>query len=320
MSSENYMADEDWTRTKRSTPWYDDGNIVLVSANSSALFRVHRGILCSYSTIFKDMFTASHEGEEVIDGCPVVHMHDTEDDLKHVLMAMYSRSYFPSGAKSAPVTVIAAFLRLGKKYEISDLYDEAQAHLEIDLPDNFEAYVTSQSSPWKITSVPNTSHDVAIAVANIVREAGLLSMLPAALHMCMDCCTMEEIFAGLRDENGNVGRTLSLENQQACALAIQPYHELTGQTFAFVQTSLSTCTSRTTCQRAKQAFLAENFFPSPKLTPLADCDEEFLEALCPACATDARSLHRDSRKEAWRRLPGIFGLPDWTELVEKELS
>jgi len=311
------MADEDWTRTKRSTPWYDDGNIVLVSANSSALFRVHRGILCSHSTIFKDMFTASHEGEEVIDGCPVVHMHDTEDDLKHVLTAMYSRSYHPSGAKNVPVTVIAAFLRLGKKYEISDLYDEAQAHLEIDLSDNLEAYITSQSSPWKITSVLSGSNDISVAAANIVREVGLLSMLPAALHMCMEYCTVEEIFAGLRDEDGNVVRTISQENQQACALAFQSYHELTGQTVSFVQTSLLTCTDRTMCQRAKKAFLVENFFPSPKLTPLADCDEEFLEALCPACAADARSLHRDNRKEAWRRLPGIFGLPDWTELVKK---
>jgi hypothetical protein len=77
----------------RLDPWIEDGNIVL--AVQGKYFRVHRSILSSYSEVFKDMFDFSKltEGEksELIEQCPVIHLHDAVTDVQMVLKAMYDR-------------------------------------------------------------------------------------------------------------------------------------------------------------------------------------------------------------------------------------
>lgn len=76
---------------RRSWPWFDDGNIVLQA--DSTQFRIFRGVLSSASAIFKDMFStlqpSSDEG--LVEGCPVVYLHDSAQDWQHVLKALYER-------------------------------------------------------------------------------------------------------------------------------------------------------------------------------------------------------------------------------------
>jgi hypothetical protein len=78
-------------RPKRSEPWFDDGNLVLETEDTQ--FRVHRGIICTSSIVFKDMFGLPQltQGDEVVDGCPVVHLWDSAVELQHVLKAIYDR-------------------------------------------------------------------------------------------------------------------------------------------------------------------------------------------------------------------------------------
>lgn len=74
--------------------WYDDGNIILQA--ESTQFRVYRGILVDNSTVFADMFglDMSQPPEAVlVDGCAVVHLSDSAEDWRHVLHALYKRTY-----------------------------------------------------------------------------------------------------------------------------------------------------------------------------------------------------------------------------------
>ena len=76
----------------RLDPWMEDGNIVL--AVQGKHFRVHRSILSANSEVFKNMFDCPepNEGEnELIEQCPVVHLHDTTTDVQMILKAMYDR-------------------------------------------------------------------------------------------------------------------------------------------------------------------------------------------------------------------------------------
>jgi BTB/POZ domain len=71
-------------------PWLDDGNIILQA--ESTQFRVLRSILSASSSVFRDMFSLPQpENENLVDGCPVVHVSDTADDLHHVLKALFDR-------------------------------------------------------------------------------------------------------------------------------------------------------------------------------------------------------------------------------------
>src|ERR1700691_1251235 len=72
----------------RSVPWFDDGNIVLEAEQTQ--FRVYRGILSENSVVFKDMFDLSRPGDErEVEGCPVVHLADSADDLLIVLEVLH---------------------------------------------------------------------------------------------------------------------------------------------------------------------------------------------------------------------------------------
>ena len=73
----------------RSEPWFNDGNIVIWAGHTQ--FRVHRGVLSRHSVIFRDMFGLAEPeaGGQMVDGCPVVHLSDAAEDVRHVLEALY---------------------------------------------------------------------------------------------------------------------------------------------------------------------------------------------------------------------------------------
>ena len=74
----------------RSEYWFDDGNIILQADN--ILFRVHQSMLSRYSPIFKDTFAIPQppfQENEHLDGCPVIALSDTADDLTNIISLLY---------------------------------------------------------------------------------------------------------------------------------------------------------------------------------------------------------------------------------------
>lgn len=78
------MSQEEFV--KHSEFWFEDGNIVLVAEGAG--FCVHRGVLSRHSEVFRDMFLVPQpaEGEETIEGCPVVRL--TEDGAEEVALVL----------------------------------------------------------------------------------------------------------------------------------------------------------------------------------------------------------------------------------------
>ena len=75
------------------TLWFSDGNIVLRAGTS--LFKVYRGILCRESKLFQDIFTLpqpSTEPEETYEGCLMLKMHDSAQDLKLFLSTIFDHT------------------------------------------------------------------------------------------------------------------------------------------------------------------------------------------------------------------------------------
>ena len=74
----------------RSSYWFADGNVVLKAENS--LFRVHQSILSRHSQIFKDTFAMPQvpsQEDEHIEGCPVVPLADTAEDVGNIISLLY---------------------------------------------------------------------------------------------------------------------------------------------------------------------------------------------------------------------------------------
>lgn len=82
------------TPSRHPTLWYNDGNVVLITART--LYAVHRSILSHHSPVFKDMFEmppVELEHDELIEGRPVVRMHDSDDDLQVILELIFEHKY-----------------------------------------------------------------------------------------------------------------------------------------------------------------------------------------------------------------------------------
>ena len=75
--------------TKDENLWYSDGNIVL--SVGTKLFKIHKSILASYSSVFKDMWDLPQpEGVIRIDGVDVLEMKlDDPDEWKDFLGVIY---------------------------------------------------------------------------------------------------------------------------------------------------------------------------------------------------------------------------------------
>ena len=72
--------------------WFDDGSIVLIARRKTG-FRVYRALLAAQSTVFADTFASSSpSAEEMIEGCPVVHLSDTPEDIAHFLRVLLPKS------------------------------------------------------------------------------------------------------------------------------------------------------------------------------------------------------------------------------------
>lgn len=72
------------TRTRDEEFWYDDGTVILVAGDVE--FRVYKGILSEASAVFRDMFSFPQPpAPPTADGCPIVHLSDSPEDLRHVL-------------------------------------------------------------------------------------------------------------------------------------------------------------------------------------------------------------------------------------------
>lgn len=84
------------SRIKHVDLWFCDGSVILQAA--STLFRVHKSQLSRRSTVFSDMFTlpqpcviTAHAtlADETYEGCPVVTLHDSAEDVANLLLALY---------------------------------------------------------------------------------------------------------------------------------------------------------------------------------------------------------------------------------------
>jgi len=75
----------------RSHYWFEDGSIILQA--ESTQFRVHKTLLARRSTVLGDMFEVPQpaDGEPLVEGCLVVHLSDTAEDVEHMVCSLYDR-------------------------------------------------------------------------------------------------------------------------------------------------------------------------------------------------------------------------------------
>ncbi|KAI0046528.1 hypothetical protein FA95DRAFT_1559987 [Auriscalpium vulgare] len=161
--------------TRNDEFWLKDGTIVLVCA--AVGFRVHQSVLSMHSTVFRDMFEHSSPGrDEHFEECAVVRLHDSADDMHHLLKTLYFRSYGQDKSKLG-LPRLTSLLRMARKYFIEELQAELIKHLTVLFPSTLEKY----RSPERDEAVPG-DFDPMLGVA-ISEEFDVPTILPVALYL-----------------------------------------------------------------------------------------------------------------------------------------
>ncbi|KDQ56532.1 hypothetical protein JAAARDRAFT_294594 [Jaapia argillacea MUCL 33604] len=280
-------ADDTAQSLRRSDVWYDDGNVILVAGSTQ--FKIFGGILSENSPIFRDMFSLSTpSASETIDGCPVVHLSDTAEEVEHMLRALHNRRYFRTDVLQ-PIAVVGSLLRLGKKYGIDHLREDSMELLQREWPSSLDEHLTVDGFVV-ICDEPG----VTIDAISLALQTGVLSILPVAFYKCL-YNDLTWVMEGERRMDGTIAK-LSSDDQRRC---------LGGRVNVFTGD----------CTQARKDLFIRLWDPLPEIWALEDWDEDWSDDLCPACIVDGKERFEAARRTIWDKLPSFFDLPPWNELI-----
>lgn len=217
-------------------------------------------------------------------------------------------------ADKLPLAVVSAFICLGKKYDIRTLYVEAVKRMFQEVPATLAEYDGPSGANW--LAIENPQH---MELAILARKAGLLSALPFLLYESCVQYSSAEIKDGFQMPDGSTIR-LSVQDQFTCLVAYRAICEVQAET-TFAQLwedgSISTiCLTPGDCKAAKSNWVSQNFC-KPDIMATHSWDNLSIEGLCDYCYVAGQEKHQTGREEFWEKLPSLFDLPPWAELLKE---
>ncbi|KAK7027754.1 hypothetical protein R3P38DRAFT_2939912 [Favolaschia claudopus] len=291
----------------RSDIWFDDGNIIVQAETTQ--FRLYKGALCASSAILKEAVENLGESKGV-EGCPILFLSDSSEDLGCLLHVMFYPWSYPAD-EPIHFSVLAAFLRLGRKYEIKPLYEKALARFTAVFPSSVDDYLNADLKNKLVRRDPDTSRRGEVAVDAIVlgRELGIVSVLPAAFW----CASMYPQYLATPST-----RSLTDDDRDIILRTTTPL-QVAYSTYLFdwldeAVVPSPSCTQGPSCTQAKTQLSLKLWKPNNsmwRLRWLPWC----VEGLCRSCAALGKKHHHEGVERLWKELPSFFNLPEWEEIL-----
>ncbi|KAJ6472837.1 hypothetical protein C8R47DRAFT_987629 [Mycena vitilis] len=300
----------------RSKIWYSDGSVVLQVEMTQ--FRVHASILSSSSNVFRDMFEVGRAPDNLdgqVEGCPLVRLYgDQAVEFEMVLDALYDRTFYKEQAK--PFALVAAMLRLGKKYEFDQLREDAVTRLERSFPLSLEHF-RERKERAQIVPYDGLTYDA----VNLARETGLLSILPAALY-CASAHSSEiadvhrAILQGLPGADGAPVH-LNSDDKAVCILAMSPLlTQERKEPYSWLEPTAKPAFPHPRCRLASDIIRDVLFSGVPTFAQIGQA-AVFRTLFCPECSVVVDTHISEGEAKLWAQLPGIFGLPSWEDIQKQ---
>ncbi|TFK23752.1 hypothetical protein FA15DRAFT_593694 [Coprinopsis marcescibilis] len=307
--------------------WFDDGNLILQAEN--CLFRIYRGLLSARSSVFRDMFgfPPPAEGNQMMEGCPIVQVYDTATDMTHFLRAVLDSEFFEPPPSKTTLGVVASVLRMSTKYDVRYLRLRAMDHLLSTYP--------AQLSDWKnrdrtrtIPSIENTP----FAALTLAREFDMPWLVPSIVY-CISSHDLSKTLDGAEWDGRNleltwadkkmcvIARNKILLKQNARALAI--VRNARPVAIAINGTNPTSVPEDQKCKGVGNACHETRMRCADILTRwgtagFVDFYEEqqdaFVACFCDVCLETFRVGQEAAVRDLWGELPKLMDLPDWEEL------
>ncbi|KAI0806622.1 hypothetical protein C8Q74DRAFT_1374616 [Fomes fomentarius] len=297
------------TVTRDEHIWMHDGNVIIISADNIA-FRVHLGTIAHRSDIFRDLCTLPRPEnmDDTMDGCPVIRLHDPASDLRYLLLVICCGKnyyYIADEPQTVPFSALASLIRMGHKYAIHDVFNDALSRLKKYYTTDFDAWMDAQGRSTLVETTP-------IDAITLVRLAKLTDTTEVLSVAYLICCTLAP--------STLVG---SLESDDLVRI-LQGKPEVVRMSIARIISMLrvvatSSCLSPQICTSSIHRVVQRNSMPKwmSKTTVdvvFAPLDTWFFDQLgplemCVRCKERLRGKDGNDRRIFWRELPTCFGLP-----------
>lgn len=211
-----------------------------------------------------------------------------------------------------PFAVLAALIRLGHKYELTDIMNEAAKHLEEYFTTDLDTWLDYRFAgrdghrvpPFKFTEGERAAD--LFECVNLARLTGKPAMLPTILY---SCCQLKLgiIVSGSRRHNGAVER-LSEKDLTACAVGCTRLFKLrlSGKV---VPALLGATQLLRAVPESTSGLLTNNALAGLEWSgrnhefTVLDC----WKGLCSVCRDDLKQKYRTTQQEIWDKLPSVFG-------------
>ncbi|KAI0351203.1 hypothetical protein OH77DRAFT_957746 [Trametes cingulata] len=287
--------------------WYEDGTIILTAGNEA--FKVYKGPLIEYSPVFRDMLSLPQPDSHQDQSCPIIPLSDAPLDVSCLLGVFMpsKRAILPFGLSHPPYPVVAAWIRLGHKYQIDTLVEQSLRYLRTLYPDNVK----------QLNKQPRFPALCAIGVVNLARLTGELSLLPVALA---ECCTLgEKIVTGFAFPDGR-REQLSAADLGACFRAkdkiIARRVRAAERMFRCLPED---CKREGGCEADMEfflMFLMKGTIGSlcvPRVDISWSASAKKMYRLCSKCFEEVRAREEDEQLQLFEELPSLFGIkvPGW---------
>ncbi|KAG6888108.1 hypothetical protein C0992_009603 [Termitomyces sp. T32_za158] len=188
----------------RSTPWLEDGNIILITEKKA--FKFYKRTLTSQSIEFEKKIVLMNDGNtDVVEGCPVLEVPFASPvDLEYFLTALHgletlSFSGFSLATKNG-FRALEGTLRVATLTQTSALRTHAIAALQVRYPTTLAGWDIVRPPRHIPTPPPFADEDQEdwewdrALIINLAREVEAFSILPAAMAMLTNDCSAGEVF------------------------------------------------------------------------------------------------------------------------------
>ncbi|KAJ7159310.1 hypothetical protein C8R43DRAFT_920841 [Mycena crocata] len=298
--------------------WFSNDALIILRAEES-IFRVQKSILAARSPVFRGMFEFPQpvaDGDEMMDGSPVVRLHDSAADVEPFLRAIFDSSYFMPPPAEVEFCAVLGILRLGHKYDVDYLFKRALLHLERVYPTTLEE---SLSIGGKLPNYENAMMKHDLLAVPILHETGATWLLPYAYYNVGSLGPDDMISVGAPWE------ALPQDMKATCMLLQGAHQRATRRINTFLGDP-STCPDRGECNSVKLAYLgtfmaqgsAHDWLPdAPFAEWIPPRWRELKKELCRDCFKVAQTTHDAAEAEIWDELPKNCGLGSWEVVLER---
>ncbi len=206
----------------------------------------------------------------------------------------------------------SAYIRLGHKYKLRELYKQSIHLLKSHYTSNLERWI--KHDYWR--PLHWNTNCYSIGVVNLARLVGESTLLPTALLTCiyMD----EDLVRGFEREDGT-RETLAPEDLGRCFRAMKDIQQAKAISMRRTcqETVSAACTTNSSCIAALRLVRLQNVtgFKSESGDPFSPIDEfgDMELQTCAQCTAMVVERDKKERQLLWSQLPGLFGIevPGW---------